>query len=44
VTAWSAANNPFFGGERADALALIPFAVILAVLLRAGLPHRAGAS
>jgi hypothetical protein len=43
ITAWSAANNPFFGGELADALALIPFAVILAVLLRAGLPRGARA-
>jgi putative OPT family oligopeptide transporter len=43
VTAWSAANNPFFGGEQADALALIPFVVILAVLLRAGLPRGARA-
>jgi putative OPT family oligopeptide transporter len=39
VSAWSAANNPFFGGELADGLALIPFALIVAVLLRAGLPR-----
>jgi hypothetical protein len=39
VSAWSAANNPFFGGELADGLALIPFALIVAVLLRVGLPR-----
>jgi uncharacterized oligopeptide transporter (OPT) family protein len=37
VSAWSSAHNPFFGGELADGLALIPFALILVVLLRAGL-------
>jgi hypothetical protein len=36
VTAWSAAHNPFFGGESADLLALIPFVLIVAVLYRAG--------
>jgi hypothetical protein len=38
VSAWSAANNPFFGGELADVLALLPFALILVVLLWSGLP------
>ena len=28
VTKWSAANNPFYEGPYADALALIPFAAI----------------
>lgn len=32
VTAWSAANNPFYAGAYADALALIPFAVICVFL------------
>jgi putative OPT family oligopeptide transporter len=36
VSAWSSAHNPFFGGESADLLALIPFAIILVVLYRAG--------
>jgi len=39
VSAWSAANNPFFEGELADALALLPFAGILLVLLWSGLPR-----
>jgi hypothetical protein len=40
MSSWSAAHNPFFGGELADALALLPFAAIVAVLLVAGLPQR----
>ncbi len=32
VTKWAAANNPFFEGAHADALALIPFAVIVGML------------
>jgi putative OPT family oligopeptide transporter len=36
VTAWSTAHNPFFGGESADLLALIPFVLIVSVLYRAG--------
>ncbi|MCM2274571.1 MAG: oligopeptide transporter, OPT family [Candidatus Didemnitutus sp.] len=32
VTAWSAANNPFYGGAYADLLALIPFAAICVFL------------
>lgn len=32
VTAWSAANNPFFAGPYADLLALIPFTLICVVL------------
>lgn len=39
VSAWSAANNPFFEGELADVLALIPFAGIVLVLLWSGLPR-----
>jgi hypothetical protein len=38
MSAWSAAHNPFFGGELADALALLPFAFIVVLLLRTGLP------
>jgi hypothetical protein len=36
VTAWSAEHNPFFGGEAADVLALIPFALIVTVLYLSG--------
>jgi putative OPT family oligopeptide transporter len=36
ITAWSTAKNPFFGGESADLLALIPFALIIAVLYLSG--------
>jgi putative OPT family oligopeptide transporter len=36
ITAWSTAHNPFFGGESADLLALIPFAIIIVVLYLAG--------
>ncbi|MEO5958595.1 MAG: OPT/YSL family transporter, partial [Opitutaceae bacterium] len=32
VTKWSTANNPFFNGEHADLLALLPFAVIVGFL------------
>jgi putative OPT family oligopeptide transporter len=37
---WSAAHNPFFSGPRADLLALIPFALLAAWLLRAGWERR----
>jgi len=33
VTKWSKANNPFFAGENADLLALVPFAAIVGFLL-----------
>jgi uncharacterized oligopeptide transporter (OPT) family protein len=36
ITRWSAANNPFYGGEHADALALIPFGIICVVLYLVG--------
>lgn len=36
LTAWAQANNPFYSGEQADALALIPFGVLLLILLWAG--------
>jgi len=36
LTAWSEAHNPFFAGASADALALIPFALLTWILLRAG--------
>ena len=32
VTKWAAAHNPFFEGPHADALALIPFALIVGFL------------
>jgi uncharacterized oligopeptide transporter (OPT) family protein len=36
LTTWANAHNPFFNGARADALALIPFAVIILLLLLVG--------
>jgi hypothetical protein len=36
VTAWAEANNPFFNGAYADALSLIPFAVMAGLLLAVG--------
>lgn len=36
LAAWSQAHNPFFAGASADGLALIPFAVLAWILLRAG--------
>lgn len=32
VTAWSSANNPFFAGDYADVLALIPYALLVGFL------------
>jgi hypothetical protein len=44
VTEWSAANNGFFAGERADLLSLIPFAILITLLYLTGreviLAHR----
>jgi len=40
LTTWSQLHNPFFAGASADALALIPFALIAWVLLRAGWEKR----
>ena len=36
IDAWSAAHNPFYGGDRADLLSMIPFALIAAALYVAG--------
>lgn len=36
VTDWSTANNPFFGGENANALSLIPFALLAGFLYFVG--------
>ena len=36
IDAWSAAKNPFFAGEHADALSMLPFAVITGLLYLAG--------
>lgn len=36
VTAWSAAHNPFFAGDYADMLSLIPYAMLAAALYWAG--------
>ena len=35
-TRWSAANNPFFDGPRADLLSLIPFALLIGLLYLVG--------
>ncbi|HEY6867320.1 MAG TPA: oligopeptide transporter, OPT family [Candidatus Eisenbacteria bacterium] len=37
LTTWATAHNPFFDGPRADVLALIPFAVLTALLLAVGM-------
>jgi hypothetical protein len=44
LTTWATAKNPFFGGPNADALALLPFAAITAVLLATGLARSNGAA
>ena len=36
IDSWSAAHNPFYGGDRADVLSMIPFALIAAALYFAG--------
>lgn len=36
LTAWAQASNPFYSGAWADALALVPFALLSALLLYAG--------
>lgn len=36
LSAWAQAHNPFFAGPMADALALIPFALLTVILLWAG--------
>ena len=36
LTDWAQANNPFFTGENADALAMIPFLVITVALWLVG--------
>jgi hypothetical protein len=36
LTAWSGAHNPFFGGPRADLLALVPFAGLVVILYLTG--------
>jgi hypothetical protein len=33
---WATANNPFFNGPRADALALLPFIVLCSLLYLVG--------
>jgi hypothetical protein len=44
LTTWATAKNPFFGGPNADALALLPFAAITAVLLATGMAKSNGAA
>jgi hypothetical protein len=36
LTKWAAAHNPFFEGPNADALTLVPFAVICVLLYAVG--------
>ena len=36
LTTWAQVHNPFFAGASADVLALIPFAILTWILLRAG--------
>jgi putative OPT family oligopeptide transporter len=36
VTRWAAVNNPFFGGIHADALSLLPFALLAGFLYQVG--------
>jgi uncharacterized oligopeptide transporter (OPT) family protein len=38
IDKWAAANNPFYGGESADLLSLLPFALLCAVLYVVGRP------
>jgi hypothetical protein len=37
---WATEHNPFFAGPKADLLALVPFALLAAWLLRAGWERR----
>jgi len=36
IQTWAEAKNPFFGGERADALALLPFLGLVSILWLTG--------
>jgi hypothetical protein len=36
IASWAEAKNPFFAGDGADLLALIPFALLILVLLQTG--------
>ncbi|MBU6429062.1 MAG: hypothetical protein KGR26_08635, partial [Cyanobacteria bacterium REEB65] len=36
LDAWSTIHNPFYGGPGADALTLLPFALLALVLYRTG--------
>jgi len=36
LTSWASEHNPFYAGAHADALALLPFSLIVLLLLRAG--------
>lgn len=40
IDAWSTAHNPFYGGENADVLSLVPFALITGFLYFVGRPAR----
>ena len=40
LAAWAQANNPFYSGESADALSLIPFMILTLILLLAGRERR----
>jgi hypothetical protein len=41
ITAWAEAANPFFAGAASDALSLIPYAAIMALLLWIGREKKA---
>ena len=36
ITRWSSLHNPFFDGAHADALALVPFGLMVLLLVLAG--------
>ena len=40
LAAWAQANNPFYSGESADALSLIPFMILTLILLLTGRERR----
>ncbi len=40
VDAWSTASNPFYGGPYADALSLLPFAGLVALLVAVGVARK----
>jgi putative OPT family oligopeptide transporter len=41
IDTWSSAHNPFYAGPQADALSLLPFAAMVALLYGSGRPRQA---